>query len=209
MTIQIGKRMVDSTDSYKIIKGVLSKDLLNIIDKTIFGKNFKWYYNKSTIADNPKKYKNSYEHFQFTHWIIVNSEINSTIGAVLAELIKPLPFNFEQIVRAKLNLLPQYKVESNRDKHNIPHTDLKKKHKVAIIYLDDSDGFTYLFNDDATVLKKIKPQRGQVLLFNGRIKHAGSHPIDSMKRVVFNIYYINKKGHVQVRAFKNGKEVKN
>ena len=176
--------------TYKIIDDILSKDLLDIINKTIFTPSFSWYYNKYTIAKNPKKYKNSYEHFQLTHWMILNSKINSNASSMLVKLIKPLPFNFDQILRAKLNFLPQYRVKSNRNKHNIPHTDLKTKHKVAIIYLDDSDGFTYLFNDDATVLKKIKPQTGRVLMFDGHIKHASSHPIDSKKRVVFNIDYI-------------------
>ena len=182
--------MVDSTDSYKIIDDILSKDLLDTINKTIFTPNFSWYYNEYTVAENPTKYKNSYEHFQLTHWIVLNSEINSNAVSMLAELIKPLPFNFEQIVRAKLNFLPQYRVESNRDKHNIPHTDLERKHKVAIIYLDDSDGSTYLFNKDASILKKVPPQTGRVLLFEGHISHASSHPIDSKQRVVFNIDYI-------------------
>jgi len=182
--------MVDYTDSYKIIDNILSKDLLDTINKTIFNSSFSWYYNEYTIAESPKKYKNSYEHFQLTHWIILNSEINSNASSMLAELIKPLPFNFEQIVRAKLNFLPQYRVESNRDKHNIPHTDLDTKHKVAIIYLDDSDGYTYLFNKDASILKKVQPQAGRVLIFDGHINHASSHPIDSKQRVVFNIDYV-------------------
>jgi len=176
--------------NYKIIKDILSKKILNTLDKTIFKSDFSWYYNEYTVNESPKKYKNSYDHFQFSHWIVRESKPNSPISPLLEELIKPLPFKYTQIVRAKLNFLPQYKIEKNRDKHNIPHIDIETRHKVAIIYLDNSDGFTYLFNKDNIIFKKVKPKRGKVLLFKGCIKHAGSHPIDSKKRVLLNIDYI-------------------
>ena len=185
--------MKDLISSYKIIDNILDNNLLNIINKIILDNKFAWYFSKYTaLSENEdiKKYKNSYEHFQFSHWIILNSEINSDMGSVLQELIKPLPFKLDQILRAKINFLPQYKIEDNRNKHNVPHTDLERKHKVAIIYLDDSDGFTYLFNNDATILKKVEPKLGRVLIFNGDIEHTSSHPIDSKYRIVFNINYL-------------------
>ena len=41
--------------------------------------------------------------------------------------------------------------------------------------LINSDGPTYLFEDDGrTIIKKVEPKKGRFLMFDGSIKHAGS-----------------------------------
>ena len=67
----------------------------------------------------------------------------------------------------------------------------RKPHLAAIYYVNDSDGFTFLFDDDNNIIEKIMPKKGSLLLFNGNKKHASGHPIKSLKRCVINFNLSN------------------
>jgi hypothetical protein len=63
---------------------------------------------------------------------------------------------------------------------------MDQNHIAGIYYVDDSDGFTFLFNYNNHILDKITPKKGRLLLFDGKIKHASGHPVDFLKRCVIN-----------------------
>lgn len=68
---------------------------------------------------------------------------------------------------------------------DIIHVDLKFPHHVLLYYLRDSEGYTYLFEDDEkTIIKKIKPKKGRVVFFDGSIKHCSSTPIETTRAVI-------------------------
>ena len=150
---------------------------------------FAWYFTPHTVEKKDKLEKGTYEHFMFSHNIIVNKKTTSHIIGHLEELIEPLPFKIENISRAKLNFMPQYPVYKNKYKYNTPHIDSPEKHKVALIHLNDSDGPVYLFNKKLKVIKKINHEKGKVLMFNGDTIHTGSHPINTKYRISININY--------------------
>jgi hypothetical protein len=57
---------------------------------------------------------------------------------------------------------------------------------VVIYYVNDSDGDTFVFDDDGKIIKRVSPKKGRFFMFDGRLKHAGSHPYDNTMRVVIN-----------------------
>ena len=116
---------------------------------------------------------------------------------------------YEHIFRCKINLQTKAS-EETRGKFNAPHCDLgtssEEKYLTALYYLNDSDGDTYFFNEtldeindiknlnNLSVLAKVSPKAGRLVIFPSNITHAGSHPIDSTHRVVINYnFHLNKR----------------
>lgn len=107
----------------------------------------------------------------------------------------------EQISRCKVNLQTRA-LEKDKNKFNHPHVDVKpdddKQRFTAIYYVNDSDGHTYFFNEDhifaeklenldkLTLIEKVSPKAGRLVVFPHNLVHAGSHPIESDHRIVIN-----------------------
>lgn len=94
-----------------------------------------------------------------------------------------------QIERCKYNL--QFQLPGNAPgRFNCPHRDCSKHELVAVYYVNDSDGMTYLFRDEGLEkLARIESKRGRVVLFRGDTLHAGQHPINSPVRSVMNFNF--------------------
>ena len=73
--------------------------------------------------------------------------------------------------------------------HNNKHVDYTFPHKVALYYLNDSDGDTILWDDE--VETRVTPRKGRMCVFDGAIPHASSCPKEYSTRIVltynFNI----------------------
>ena len=77
----------------------------------------------------------------------------------------------------------------DENKFNNPHVDSFIKHKVCIVYLNDSDGDTFIFDNFKNIIKRVTPKKGRVLIMNGNLIHTSSHPIKSKFRIVLNINF--------------------
>ena len=65
---------------------------------------------------------------------------------------------------------------------------------TAIYYLNDSDGDTYIFDQDRkynghdlTIKKQVAPKQGRLVVFSGNLLHSGSNPRRNETRMVANI----------------------
>ena len=81
---------------------------------------------------------------------------------------------------------------------NIPHEEVDDPHIdlidtdlfVMLYYVCDSDGDTIIYNqteksESYTIKKKIKPKRGRVVLFDGKLYHTAEQP-NNHKRCIVN-----------------------
>lgn len=173
----------------------------NLLENYVRHPNFKWSYYEGTILKTDLLYTNDciiqqgINPPQFSH--LVNIRHNSNVI-----FIKPIfdaianHFNLNlQILKCKYNLL----TKRNCSFHHYPHSDLDDYENdifTGIYYVNNSDGDTYLFNefapkkdDTATIMQKIKPEKGKLILFDSRRFHASSSPLENEIRLVLNIVF--------------------
>ena len=148
-------------ESIHFYDGLITEKKLNDINKILLNKNFPWYYNHQT-SENDYNFKN---------------------------VLDNVPINYDLIVRAKANFLPQ--VQNNS--FNNPHKDIVRKdrqHKIGIIYLNDADGDTVIFNQEKEIIKRVTPKAGRVLIMSGDLIHTSSHPNKTKYRMILNINFL-------------------
>lgn len=141
---------------------------------------------------------NIFEYFQFVHSIILNGRVISNV----IELLDPITERIENFFnvksellfsRIKINFQPKFLTDKI---YNTPHVDVPNYHHVFMVYLNDSDGPTYIFENDCkpwNIKKIIEPKRGRFLCFPGNLYHAGRHPRISDCRVAINFNCLNLK----------------
>lgn len=165
----------------------LPEEKVNEIHNTIFNINFPWFYShentvdKKYIKEQKKHFSNILDYYQVCHVFYSNYSKYSYIPEIIINQLN-LP---NKILRAKVNLQGQNR-NATENTFNCPHTDQDAEHFAGIYYVNDSDGFTFLFDNDNNLIEKIMPKKGSLLLFDGNIKHASGHPINSIKRCVIN-----------------------
>ena len=177
----------------RVIDNFLSDELANKIEQEFSQSSygFNWHYNGLTVMgsvnDSPQlthvmyyrslnKEKKLEEHISPKFYLIEQ---------MMKDCYEKHDFKEKFIYRIKCNLL--FPTHSGR-KHLPPHTDYQKgKHSVILYYVNDSDGDTFLFNDDMTVRKRVSPKKNRALYFDGSITHAASNPKNSDSRFVINI----------------------
>ena len=164
--------------------------------------SFPWFLcEHKNLTSTPREYNayksitnNIFEYMQFTHQFISNEKINSKFVdyplSLFQTVCTALNFN-SSIIRIKANLCPKVNFE-NIDAHQTPHVDTNSNHWVMIYYVNDSDGDTFLFdNNDVSIVKhRISPKKGRILMFNGNTLHAGMHPRNHDYRIVINFNFI-------------------
>jgi len=159
---------------------------------------FPWYFHESTnpISDGVHVLdsKSTEESLLFSGSIIEDNPGYDIVHEIFSRFLINNNERCERILRVKANLYTQG-VSAN---HHSPHIDLEEPHKVFLYYVDDSDGYTWLFNErfsgervsNLTVLDRIEPKAGRGLMFNGLNYHASSSPVYHKKRCTINIDYV-------------------
>jgi hypothetical protein len=81
------------------------------------------------------------------------------------------------------------------DLPSCPHIDNKLfPHGVLLLYLNDSDGDTYIYKENSREIKEsITPKAGRVVFFDGNQIHSGGTPVKSNIRLVMNVNLLNMK----------------
>ena len=72
-----------------------------------------------------------------------------------------------------------------------PHKDFEYDHYACILYCNDSDGDTVIYNeteksDEYTVQEVISPKKNRLVFFDGKYYHTGHSPSSHNYRVLLN-----------------------
>lgn len=166
-------------------------------DNTV--ENFQYVYNPA--PDVPTEKRDEY----FLGWI---SHIHQMIE-------KQFNFKVYDVKRIKFNRVHQ---NPNFEDHqyNPPHTDVTPnmdpneiEYKTLLLYLDDSDGDTFFFDNPADlweqdqmdimeyfekipILKRVSPKKNKAAFFNSCQIHASTPPRKSSVRMVMNYIVVGK-----------------
>lgn len=135
---------------------------------------------------------------QLSHLLYIHGEDNvSPHFKTFEPLILGVAKTFGRItpLRAKVNVTFPYPPYLNYEPQ-MPHVDLQDdqgrtiQHMVFLYYFNDSDGYTYFYDDSYNEVLKIEPKQGTAIFFDGSILHAASNPANFPYRFVFNMDFV-------------------
>ena len=119
----------------------------------------------------------------FTHVLKSHTALSphlENFGLIPQIVCSEIGKTLREILLARIYLLMPYKTDLE---HYSPHTDLPFDHWVVLYYVNNSDGDTIFF-DQGSIVNRISPKRGRVVLFNGNILHGGGIPKIGPRSVV-------------------------
>lgn len=194
----------------QIIDNCIPVEQQNDLENHLTSLNFPWFYCDSKQYGNeipePSPYEKALEHFkgvvdtpQMIHLMYTENGDYSDIFPKLAGLISAPTKNgesIERIIRIKANLTWP---SNTRGTTSIPHIDYQgdEDFMTAIYYVNESDGDTVIYDkrfgediSDMRVLQKISPRKGRMVLFDGKLLHAGTNPTQYRPRILINYNFI-------------------
>ena len=195
----------------KIIDNFLDKEYFDKIQSHIESGHFPWNYmdNITTYAGS-NKIKDPglcriYDHlydgsnkikdlglYGFNRYIINPHDKPHDLGVfnhLIYEMMRVIGLN---IFRSRLDMTV------NRENSIVldPHVDVLYPHISSILYINDSDGNTIIynqkyndydkFNQQLTVQKEIEPRANRLLIFDGMYIHTGCTPSKHNRRILIN-----------------------
>ena len=190
----------------KVIDNYLPKEYVNNIEKLFLkpeinnSSEIAWFYNDYTASkdkdyiDRIKNNKHFFDSYQFTHIFYNMGEKNSSHFDKIVRILEDTKVNWESIERAKANLTTPLPNSKPGD-ITVPHQDIRpndnyyknKKFISIIYYVHDTDGDTVFYDNECKkIIKKVKPKKGRVVIFDSLIFHSYKRPVKSDKRVVIN-----------------------
>lgn len=176
--------MASRTINYQIIDNFLSTEELALIQNTMLGSKFSWFYNNFVDYDpeHSSGYVDYQHNFQFVHRFYGSYSPQSEYMYILDPVLKKL--NPASIVRIKANLST---CSSTRIDHNY-HVDRNDVAcTTAIFYVNDNDGLTVF--EDGTEIASVA---NRLLIFDSQLMHKGTTCTDQKIRCLINFNYFEK-----------------
>lgn len=186
----------------KVAKNFLSANYFRQIVKILDDPDFGWFFQPNTVtAIDPE---GSTAFYGFRHLFVINDNVNSSFGQYLVPLAWQAADVVNSDVQSVLNIYAnmvnkKHERISEKDWYErATHTDgqleLEREGSyryTGILYIDDADGDTVLFDDgrpgEKEILHKQTPSANTLLMFPSRIEHCPGLPYDSFVRRVINI----------------------
>lgn len=191
----------------QIVNNVFPDTIFDQLQSTILDDMFPWYYGRHTNV-NTKKNNNLFL-YGWQHTVKIGKEIPNpamfdTIQNAFRTSLASIDQTLNEILRIRLVLNT---ITSNPYIVG-EHVDYEQKHMTALIYINNSDGPTIIYNErylpltgigsadtvrsiqhTLTEQGKIDPVANTMVAFNGLHYHSGTTPIATARRVVMNINY--------------------
>lgn len=152
------------------------------------------WWNDSNKTNDP----NIVDEGQLVHELLAEGKIVSPFFEFYKKVFDGLDLKIHTIARMKINLCFPI-INNHADSYQIPHYDVLpddvKNHeytfKSFFVYLNNSDGDTVFFKDNA-VDKRVKFEKGKGILFNSDLLHAGQNPMKHNSRLVLTTVFAEK-----------------
>jgi len=167
----------------KVFKNVINKQKQEEL-KTLMLENriFPWYFVKDVSGSLQNRSGMQHEFCSIKKGI--NSKYFDTVSPIIRFIKKP------KINILRINSFLQFPNPSFKT-YDTPHYDLperKEKYTVFLYYLLSSDGDTVFFDKNKKIIKRITPEQGTAVMFDGAYLHTAYQPNTKMRCVInFNI----------------------
>jgi hypothetical protein len=190
---------------YKETKNIYTTEELNTVNNGILGNDFPWYYQKLSTTEKFPFFSHGliqrYDHLKEEPKS--NSDVLPFFTNIFKRFCEQHKIKFNKITRACMNLVVH---RADNYENTDPHVDHEFKHKVFMLYLNDAEGDTKIFNEvykksykgncvkdvdkKYTVLKRIRPEQGKAVCWDGKYYHAASFPKPGTRRIVVVFTFI-------------------
>lgn len=182
-----------------VIDNAVPTSIQDSLKSVALGEKVTWYrQNRATYGEGqaPKfpVTPDSFDAQQFTHTIYDLTQPVSPLFSTLLPVVSAIPYTIKQLIRIKMNLCV-YAHTENPGAHGMPHVDFSEISEpllTAIYYVNDSTGDTVIFDQrmgekgPLTVKTRVSPKKGRLVVFDGRLLHAGNTPKTNAPRVNIN-----------------------
>ena len=190
-----------------MLKEIIGKDYIVIDDaipRILFNKlktftesgDFPWYFTEYTAVEGLDD-SYSFSHVSKSYDFINSMTYPLCESALYAGVSKVDNLNVSDIGRCRIGMF----IKKKEKTINTPHIDDHlNSHVVALLYLNDSNGETYLHkekydgsnlytaidNIDMNESIKIECKENRMILFDGNIFHSSSNQTDVTRRIAIN-----------------------
>jgi hypothetical protein len=125
----------------QIIDNVLSDSIFDKVQSDIFSSDFPWYYSGTSYYD-ANKTKMSWSHMVTLNGVgvsFISEFLENTIKNMMVDIGQPI----NNLHRIRLGLL----TITDKNYINDPHVDSETPHKTGLLYLNDSDADTFIYDE--------------------------------------------------------------
>jgi len=193
--------MLELRNNIHVFDNLFDEKEIQLVASELTRPDFPWNFgvtrNKTVSNESHVRCQDAhtFEQFQLVHWFAVGGRWTNTAFANIIRLVfsrigQRVGSNSLKVERVKGNLQTRTLAQGL---YNTPHLDGPEAgFFVAIYYVNDSDGATYIFrNREAPfeVEREIKSQAGRVAIFDGSFFHSGCHPRIDDYRMVINFNF--------------------
>lgn len=190
-----------NTAPYKVYDNILDIETFNNFTKHIQDRRVPWYF-VGTAYDNEDTDGN----FSFENLPDTDSELGRELIDIVVKCVDSAGVDISTILRTRLGLITKTKTTSI----NEAHLDTVRPHLVGLLYLNDSDGETILYNEtldcfggykptiefyntfiegNLTELTRVSPKANRLLIFDGNHFHSSSTPTNTNRRLTLNFNF--------------------
>ena len=163
--------------AFEVIDNYFDKDYFAAMqDIIIKSGKVQWEYIEATAPGDENNLS-----CMFGAWVYENTQLHQ-----MYEMFTGGPetlwekFGIKSLIRIKFNLYPRTETLIEHAEHK----DYEFKHKGALVYLNDNDGYTKL--EDGTC---IESKANRVLFFDASTPHASTNCTDAKARFNINVNY--------------------
>ena len=193
---------------YKIVDDFLPSLLFKYYSDHVSHLNFPWFYtnnistgNKSFLPDVP-----ILNNFGFSSPAFADIDNPPAAdGEATIFLFYPLLLMVQEecdgteILRARFDMT----THTHSPHEHTAHVDTRIPNWACILYLNETDGDTVLYNEkgengkvpkgiDLTIKKVISPKPNRLLIFDGDLIHTGYSPVEYSNRILLNMNFKKK-----------------
>ena len=184
-------------NDFYIIDNCLEEDDIEKIDKFCNDPGFPWFVGSDVSIENSPSIIDTDKTIRTIQFDQI-ARGKSFFSEISQKILSTAGFKSVEFKRLKLNLLT-HNSKFTEENYNCPHVDSTEEGIWSmVVYMNDSDGDTVFFKErydgtikeQATVDKRITPEKGKAVIFKGDIFHASSNPIVNNKRIVLNVNFV-------------------
>jgi len=186
----------------QIIKNALPQDYFEEIVEIVNNPNFNFFLSFDSNDEYSETVIHDLKHIktpQLIHTLINDNKDNSNYINFFEKsfLLLKEKYNLKgNILKSKINLLLNNSKCQTKDIYNTPHVDCDLNHTSTILFLNKSDGHTFIFNESfpnysktLTIKEMVEPEPNKLIIINNNF-HASSNPINYSTRLVLNTVFI-------------------